>query len=122
MTGIELIAAERDRQVAIEGCTPEHDDLHTGAEMAYAAACYAEQAAGRNWLYYNPAFMGIPENEGAQRYQDDEVPDNWPEDWADFWKPKSPIQDLVRAGALITAEIDRLQRLELCSNNCTKLK
>lgn len=33
----------------------------------------------------------------------------WP--WAvRWWKPKDPIRDLVRAGALIAAEIDRLQR------------
>ncbi|BCR41623.1 hypothetical protein KHAB170019_24460 [Acinetobacter baumannii] len=33
----------------------------------------------------------------------------WP--FADtFWKPKSPRQDLVRAAALLIAEIERLDR------------
>jgi hypothetical protein len=37
-------------------------------------------------------------------------PDDWPWDWR-FWKPSvDPIRDLVKAGALIAAEIDRLQR------------
>jgi hypothetical protein len=33
----------------------------------------------------------------------------WDQDW---WKPSpDPIRNLVKAGALIAAEIDRLQRL-----------
>ena len=33
----------------------------------------------------------------------------WP--WSlDWWKPKDPRRDLVRAGALIVAEIERLDR------------
>lgn len=87
MTGMELIAAERRRQVTMEDWTPAHDDTHRNGEMARAAACYALQhtrVSGR-----------------AIR---------WP--WArSWWKPKNPIRDLVRAGALIAAEIDRLQRL-----------
>ncbi len=36
----------------------------------------------------------------------------WPEDWeAEVWKPSAdPVHNLVKAGALIAAEIDRLQR------------
>lgn len=41
MNGIELIAAERKRQVESEGWTPEHDDQHDSDEMAMAAAVYA---------------------------------------------------------------------------------
>lgn len=109
-TGIELIVEERERQVSKEGWTAAHDDTHDAGEMAQAAAAYADQAASRGWLIYNPDLIGIPAEEGPERYQADEAPDNWPQDWEDYWKPKSPIQDLVRAGALIAAEIDRLQR------------
>jgi hypothetical protein len=40
MTGSELIAAERERQVSAEGWTPEHDDEHSGGEMMSAAQDY----------------------------------------------------------------------------------
>lgn len=83
--GIALIAQERARQIAVEDWTPAHDDEHRHAEMARAAACYA--------------LHGLPLT-GKPR---------WP--WArSWWKPKDRIRDLVRAGALIAAEIDRLQR------------
>jgi hypothetical protein len=79
---------ERDRQHNEEGWTPEHDDQHSRGELATAAACYAlciwtapVGDAGRFWLF----------------------------DLA-WWKPKSDRENLVRAGALILAEIERLDR------------
>lgn len=91
MTGAELIAAERQRQVDVEGWTPEHDDEHTGRELARAAACYATNS---RWGMDNPGVM----------------PFNWPWEW-DAWKPSADeVRNLVRAGALIAAEIDRLRR------------
>ena len=101
-TGIELIAAERERQVSQEGWTAEHDDAHDAGEMVEAAVCYAQQAVGRRWVF----------EEEPDHYAADEPPIGceWPWD-SEWWKPKSPIADLVRAGALIAAEIDRLQRL-----------
>ena len=41
MNGIERIAKERQRQVSVEGWTPQHDDEHKDGEMAIAAARYA---------------------------------------------------------------------------------
>ncbi|HVJ09716.1 MAG TPA: hypothetical protein VM554_15165 [Acidisarcina sp.] len=41
MSGVELIAAERTRQIDVEGWTPEHDDRHTDAVMAIQAAALA---------------------------------------------------------------------------------
>lgn len=93
-TGVELIAEERARQVSTEGWSPEHDDEHGDGDMARAAATYALCAA-----------------EQAQGWDGDFVtaPSLWP--WhASWFKPKSPIRNLVRAGALISAEIDRLLR------------
>lgn len=87
MTGAELIAQERQRQESVEGWSRFHDDTHKRGQLARAAACYALQhtsVSGR-----------------AVR---------WP--WARaWWKPRDPIRNLVKAGALIAAEIDRLQRL-----------
>ncbi len=43
-TGVELIAAERQRQMTAEGWTHEHDDEHDDGSLATAAACYAADA------------------------------------------------------------------------------
>jgi len=86
------VAAERARQKAIEGWTPEHDDTHGSGEMALAAGCYALNAA-------------------PERFADGIVPIFWP--WSrEWWKPKDRRRDLVRAAALIVAEIERLDRQE----------
>lgn len=102
-TGIELIAEERQRQIEKEGWTPEHDDTHNIGELAWAAACYCEQS------------VVFAKHSGFIRYQSPPPPSRWPWD-EEFWKPKNRERDLVRAGALIAAEIDRLQRLELKTN------
>jgi hypothetical protein len=93
VTGIELIAQERLRQVEEEGYTAEHDDLYGFGQLAYAGACYALSSQ----MHKPP--------------RDYNVPIMWP--WLmESWKPKTPLRDLIRAGALIAAEIDRLQRVE----------
>lgn len=89
MSGIEKIVAERKRQIEKEGWSPEHDDQHTKGELALAALSYI-------WSEW------IPNSQILKMY--------FPWD-AKWWKPKDRISNLVRAGALIAAEIDRLQRL-----------
>lgn len=98
-TGVELIAAERARQVEVEGWTPEHDDEHGTFELSEAAVCYMRRAV---------------EVDGPPNYRSrlGDTPPSWPWDWA-AWKPSDdPIRNLVKAGALVAAEIDRLQRAE----------
>lgn len=91
--GIAAIAAERQRQIDAEGWTPEHDDTHASGEMALAAACYALNTTDDG---DGPEIRLV----GAEF---------WP--WADeWWKPTDRRRDLVKAGALIAAEIDRLDR------------
>lgn len=105
-TGLELIIKERQRQIEVEGWTPEHDDTHIEDELALAAACYAIPELERNY---------IPTQKGG------EIPDLWP--WEEkWWKPEyepelekkstvpGRIKELTKAGALIAAEIDRLIR------------
>lgn len=87
MTGVERIAAERLRQTSVEGWSAPHDDTHSKGEMARAAACYVMHDLPSGWR--KP---------------------RWPRAWQGWWKPKSRIRNLARAGALIAAEIDRLQR------------
>lgn len=110
MSGIDLIAAERTRQVEKEGWTPEHDDEHDDESLALAAICYA-------------APVPIFQREGDEQYF--AFVDPWPDSWDMSWdkrptdphtgKPSPPtrcerVRMLVKAGALIAAEIDRIQR------------
>jgi hypothetical protein len=99
-TGIEIIAEERQRQITVEGWTAEHDSQHTRGELAFAAKSYAEHAACQSAA--KEQFAGV---------QTDYHPQWWPWDMK-WWKPSTdPIRNLAKAGALIAAEIDRLQRL-----------
>lgn len=94
------VLAERRRQVEAEGWTPEHDDSHQDESLARAAACYAEP---------NPELVtpGWPGREKPR-------PVSWPRSWsASWWKPTDRRRDLVKAGSLILAEIDRLDRASL---------
>lgn len=86
---LEDVIAERRRQQEVEGWHPDHDDDYKACELAVASACYA---------LYSDAFP----NAG-------QPPKVWPWD-ASRWKPKNYRADLVRAGALILAEIERLDR------------
>ena len=100
LSGVELIAAERKRQIRVEGWTLEHDDKHHSGELADAAACYA---AGCHVFIYT--------HDGESQGMGYDAVWPWGMNW---WKP-SPndrIRELTKAGALIAAEIDRLQRVQ----------
>lgn len=102
-TGVEIIAAERQRQLEGEGYSPGHDDRHDSGELNDAAICYAavsaQQARGEIAHEWGPDFQRV----------------SFPFPWEDsFWKPSAdPIRNLAKAGALIAAEIDRLKRQEV---------
>lgn len=87
------VLAERQRQITAEGYDSGHDDMATRGQLAIAAGCYAMWSG-------HPALMG--------RF-------SWkaffPWDWK-YWKPSTPRRNLIRAGALILAEIERLDRAE----------
>lgn len=92
------IATERRRQIEAEGWTPAHDDRHIRGELGAAAACYA-----------------VPSRDRAIAFEA-----LWPVTWdAAWWKPTGALtdlnarrRDLVKAAALIVAEIERLDRQE----------
>jgi hypothetical protein len=87
LSAIEEIAAERQRQIEVEGWTPEHDAEHGNGELAEAAAAYA---------------LGYM----ARDCHGDTI---WPWDRS-WWKPCDSRRNLIKAGALIVAEIERLDR------------
>lgn len=101
LMGVDLIAEERQRQVEQEGWTAEHDDGHSRGEMARAAACYAMPKSVREMPILHTSILEFV----------------WHWEWS-WWKPaetkakRARIRELVKAGALIAAEIDRLQRIE----------
>lgn len=99
--GVELIAAERQRQIESEGWTAEHDDKHDDCELLSAAMNYERIAE----------FIARYGRTDGERYFHGHPPLQWP--WEkSWWKPdyENAIPNLVKAGALIAAEIDRLQR------------
>lgn len=84
------VLAERQRQVSGEGWTPEHDDAHVRGEMAGAAACYA-LAGIQHWA------------------REQAISSFWP--WQKvWWKPTDRRRDLIKATALLLAEVERLDR------------
>jgi len=80
------VVLERQRQQLEEGYDAAHDGQYTGSQLARAAACYALKSAGLAIMY-------------------------WP------W-PNAPIKDcgrresLIKAGALILAQLDTLDAAE----------
>lgn len=94
-TGVQLIRFERERQVKDEGYTPAHDAEQIPGHLIAAA-----------WCYLGDLTVHGDDFTEAEHF---EVPDGWP--WeAEAWKPTpdDDVRQLVKAGALIAAEIDRL--------------
>ena len=88
VNGIKLIADERERQINEEGWSKSRDkSYHTDGELADAAACYIL----------------------ARKRKDREPVRYWPWDM-NWWKPtpNDRVRELVKAGALVVAEIERL--------------
>ncbi|MBR5395751.1 MAG: hypothetical protein IK144_11845 [Bacteroidaceae bacterium] len=99
--GIELIAEERQRQIDVEGYSEQHDSQHKASELIYAAIAYVESAK----IGINCAETGNT-NEHEIMMRKVEIGRDYPFGW-DF-KPSTDVRDLVKAGALIAAAIDRI--------------
>ncbi|WP_423177431.1 MULTISPECIES: hypothetical protein [unclassified Stenotrophomonas] len=91
--GVKAIAAERERQLQAEGFSRDCDQQYREGELARAATAYVQLAA-------MDLQVGTRSHIALQ-----EPPFFWP--WApEWWKPVDARRDLVRAGALIAAQID----------------
>lgn len=97
-SGIDLISAERVRQIQQHGWTPEHDASHERGQMLSAAIAYA---TATQRLSLTGMGAGTDLDFVRRMYWP------WEKKW---WKPGSRVRNLVKAGALIAAEIDRLQK------------
>ena len=89
---------ERQRQIIDEGYSARHDDLHPPGDLGMAGSAYAWIACASDADRATYVAQAVP-LEGWQ----------WPDH---CWKPTDRRRDLVKAAALILAEIDRLDRAE----------
>lgn len=111
------VIAERFRQIEAEGWTHDHDDKHDSGEMADAAAVYAATAeiqlikpregsvhGNKLWPWWDQADVSGGRGDCPV----------W--GWTRAWfKPRDRRRNLVRAAALLIAEIERLDRAALTS-------
>ncbi|MBB3041181.1 hypothetical protein [Nocardioides soli] len=86
--GVDLIRAERERQIVDEGYTPDHDRAHSHSDLLDAALAYIK-VQPHLWPWHLSTFK--PAHDEPHDDCDDRC-----------------IRDLVKAGALIAAAIDRL--------------
>ena len=96
LNGTDLIAAERLRQIKEEGYSSTRDDEYWDEQLVEAAMVYAVSPYKVNHKKFCQIF--------------------WPKDWGKSWYKKHKdhrITQLIKAGALLAAEIDRLLRSEL---------
>lgn len=114
------VLAERHRQVQEEEFDYGHDFQHTDQSLALAAVCYA-LPVGTRQLEIRSEEVDCSGGRGdcpVWRTQDFSVPRRWPKSWsAEYWNPKDRRRDLVRAAALLIAEIERLDRGALTGPN-----
>lgn len=115
-SGVELIAKERTRQIEEEGWTEEHDDkLHTRGQLALAACCYAapmqlyeaKKIGSPAYMFDDPWPWDMSYDKRHRCKASDRGVRAMPVDYTN----KERLDLLVKAGALIAAEIDRLNRL-----------
>lgn len=90
------VLIERQRQIIAEGWTPAHDDGHVNEEIAALACFYAMPPGAREWSAKD---TGYGDTLGQAI-----VPDGW------CPKENDRRTELVKAGALILAELERLDR------------
>lgn len=128
-TGVELIAEERKRQIEVEGWNNPHDEDHNTMQLSGAAGCYVANAINKAYegepftkkkrarFQYNfdPELNFLVNNgdRGDRQVSKGGWNDGWP--WDVEWdkrKKHDMRRSLVIAGALIAAELDRLNSID----------
>lgn len=111
-TGIKLISEERKRQVK-KGYNAEHDEDETAMQLSYAAAAFIVNAQNlffKDHTHYDG--KGDITRLQSREMDTKKWKEVWP--WSDHdGRAKADVKtSLIKAGALIAAEIDRLQYSE----------
>lgn len=97
------IGDERTRQILVEGYGSQHDDAHADFELARGASVLALYAA------MPQCDRDVGAQIGPHLYGSSWI---WP--WAvEHFKLTTPRRDLIKAAALIIAEIERIDRAAL---------
>lgn len=100
-SAVSDVVAERNRQVKEEGFTTAHDDRYVNNDLVLAANNYLGGIIFRR--------KGLDPN--VQRDYGGVFTGWWKWPWSpSWWKPTADRRDLVKAAALILAEIERLDR------------
>lgn len=95
-----LVETERERQIS-KGFDIKHDDSYNLGELAGAAASYALACTP---LVGEPDLYTVA-GDGKS------MPVTWPWDHK-YWQPESEKENLVKAGALIMAQLEKVIRAE----------
>lgn len=109
-SAIELITDERKRQIEVKGYDKEHDEMESAFQLSAAAALFIANA-------HNQYFKDHSHHDNmgnVARFQNRELDTRkWKEEWPwqdhDGRADSDVLTSLVKAGALIVAEIERLQ-------------
>lgn len=99
-TGIELITEERQKQIDKHGFTAEHHALNT------------EKWYNKQQLLSAAIRLVDYEEDGVTSIYKKLVPENWDKGWWERLCEKPVKERLIIAGALIAAELDRLNYIE----------
>jgi hypothetical protein len=117
------IAAERHRQIAGERYTLAHDDLKTDGSLARGAAAYAF-AASLSAACRREAIADVASKDVLELRRDRPIGNlaamirnMWPRWRPTTFKPTTPRRDLIKAAAMIVAEIGRLDRAQNAERN-----
>lgn len=119
MSFLQDVIAERSRQIECEKFSTDRDDaIHTGGQLAEAAAAYAlshrinDNNGDKIFRFVHEIFWA----RGGYEFTNVDIPISaiFPLSWNIAWfKPGDRRRDLVKAAALLLAEGERLDRMRI---------
>lgn len=117
-TSIELIAAERQRQIEVEKYDTNHDAYYGHGELVGAAMCYAAESVNKHYpkdapklraqVFVPGVYTGFFVNPETGTKDYDKWEDAWP--WDDQYDKRdkhAEIRCLVISCALLVAQIEK---------------
>lgn len=109
VVALEAVATERARQVADLEFNAAHDNDHTRGELAMAAACYATPARLYQLVVYAEGHSFVDPWPWHSSFDKRPFNGNMLRDNSTV-EPAERRRQLVKAAALILAELERLER------------
>lgn len=120
-TAIELISAERQRQIEVENYDISHDDHYSHGELVGAAMCYAAESVNKHYpkdkpllraQVFVPAEIDFMVNDGDRGDRKIKTKNSWEDAWPwdgqyDKREKHDELRCLVISCALLVAEIEK---------------